>query len=282
MPSDYENRIRRVVRHIFDNPAGDLSLDALADVAAMSRFHWHRVFHAMTGETTAQAVRRIRVHRASVWLMQSDRPVERIARDCGYDNAQSFARAFKAQTGHSPAAFRALGRASPDPVHLKTGASPMIPFEIKDIPDRRLVGLPHKGAYYLIGRAFDQVGTVFGGQKWWPDAVGMIAIYYDSPAEVAEPDLTSFAGVVVRDDFTLSGELEELILPGGQHLIATYKGPYAGLPQAWDDVYCNALPQSRAIPADRAPFESYLNSMLDTAPEDLLTEICVPLAKHGG
>jgi AraC family transcriptional regulator len=53
-----------VIDHIHANPAGDLSLDALADVAALSRFHFHRVFHAMTGETAADAVRRVRMHRA--------------------------------------------------------------------------------------------------------------------------------------------------------------------------------------------------------------------------
>jgi phage tail sheath gpL-like len=37
MANSYEMRILRVLEHIRDNPAGDLSLDALADVAAMSR-----------------------------------------------------------------------------------------------------------------------------------------------------------------------------------------------------------------------------------------------------
>jgi AraC family transcriptional regulator len=64
MSAPYEQRILRVLNYIHDTPAGDLSLDQLADVAAMSRFHWHRVFHAVTGETCAQAVRRIRLHRA--------------------------------------------------------------------------------------------------------------------------------------------------------------------------------------------------------------------------
>lgn len=44
MPNSYEKRLIRVLEYIHANPAGDLSLDALADVAAMSRFHWHRVF----------------------------------------------------------------------------------------------------------------------------------------------------------------------------------------------------------------------------------------------
>ena len=47
----YEARLLRVIDDIHANPAGDLSLDALADVAALSRFRFHRVFRAMTGET---------------------------------------------------------------------------------------------------------------------------------------------------------------------------------------------------------------------------------------
>lgn len=58
MLNKYEERILRVQEYIYQNPSGDLSLDRLADVAAMSRFHWHRVYRAMTGETCAQAVRR--------------------------------------------------------------------------------------------------------------------------------------------------------------------------------------------------------------------------------
>ena len=58
MPTTYEDRLRRVIDYIYDHAGEDLSLDTLADVAAMSRFHWHRVFRAMTGETCAKAVRR--------------------------------------------------------------------------------------------------------------------------------------------------------------------------------------------------------------------------------
>jgi AraC family transcriptional regulator len=90
----YEDRLLRVLQHIHDNPAGDLSLDALADVAAMSRFHWHRVFHAMTGDTAAEAVRRIRLHRAAVWLVQTNLSLGEIAMRAGYASPRSLARAF--------------------------------------------------------------------------------------------------------------------------------------------------------------------------------------------
>ena len=92
MTGRYEDRIVRLIDHILANPAGDLSLDALADVAAMSRFHWHRVFRAMTGETLAQAVRRIRMQRASYLLVMTDQPLPAIATSVGMDNLTSFTR----------------------------------------------------------------------------------------------------------------------------------------------------------------------------------------------
>ena len=110
MAASYEDRILRVLAYIHDNPAGDLSLDRLADVAAMSRFHWHRVFRALTGETCAQAVRRIRLHRAAVWLVMGEMPVAQVAACAGYSNQDSFSRAFSDAYGSSPAAFRRDGQ----------------------------------------------------------------------------------------------------------------------------------------------------------------------------
>ena len=113
MAGDYERRLRRVVDHIHDNPAGDLSLDRLADVAALSRFHFHRVYNAVVGETAANTVRRMRLHRAAVGLVQGTDPVAMVARRVGYPNVASFTRAFAGHYGLTPA-FRK--RDGPDPV----------------------------------------------------------------------------------------------------------------------------------------------------------------------
>jgi AraC family transcriptional regulator len=99
MASSYEARIMRVIDHIHDHPADDLSLDAMADLAAMSRFHWHRVFRGVTGETIAQAVRRIRMERAAQRLLRTSDPIALVARQVGYPNLQSFGRVFGGLSG---------------------------------------------------------------------------------------------------------------------------------------------------------------------------------------
>jgi AraC family transcriptional regulator len=272
-----ERRILRVLDHIHDHPAGDLSLDALADVAALSRFHWHRQFRAMTGETVAQAVRRIRLHRASVALVQSDQPVPAIARAVGYDSLDSFARAFRDAYGMTAAAFRGRGELRPFNPHQPAGGPLMHPVTIRTDPARRLAAMPHRGPYPEIGRAFEKLSATMAARGLFAHAGAMVAVFYDDPSVVAAADLRSHAGFVIIGDAPLVPPLEELILPAGRVAALTHTGPYAGLPAAYDQLFASWLPDSGETAADRPMFEVYLNSPMDTAPADLVTEVCLPL-----
>ncbi|WP_239479530.1 GyrI-like domain-containing protein [Actibacterium sp. 188UL27-1] len=271
----YEDRILRVLNYIHDNPGGNLSLDTLADVAAMSRFHWHRVFHAMTGETCAQATRRIRLHRGACWLVQTQGEVSEIARKCGYENTQSFVRAFREKYGLTPAAFRSRGALQPPVPNDPKGTKPMYPIEIIDQPMRRLAALPHTGPYMEIGKGFETLGTIITSRNLWSHAYGMVGVYYDDPDATSPADLKSHAGVAVDEAMEIADPLTELRLTGGRYAVMHYKGPYSGLRAAYGYMYGTWLPKSGADLGDQAPIEVYLNSPMDTAPDDLLTDVCV-------
>jgi AraC family transcriptional regulator len=276
MANHSENRCLRVLDYIHDHPAGDLSLDALADVAAMSRFHWHRVFRAITGETAAGAVRRIRLGLAATALVQTDTAIDRIARDVGYPNLASFRRAFKESFLVTPAAFRQRGEMRPFLI-ARPEVSLMFPVEIRTEPARRLAAMPHRGPYPEINRAFAKLGAVIGARGLYPQVGAMLGVYYDDPAAIAAADLRSHAGLEVGADTLLEVPLEEVVLAPGRHAVLTHTGPYAGLSAAYDQLYSLWLPQSGEEPADRPVFEIYRNTPQDTAPEDLVTEICLPL-----
>ena len=277
MAADYEKRLLRVLDYIYANPAGDLSLDTLADVAAMSRFHWHRVFHGVTGETCAQATRRIRLHRAACWLVQTDWALSEIAKRCGYPNQQSFNKVFSGGYGLTPGAFRNRGELRPPLLKPKKGKYPMYPIEISTQPARTLASIPHKGAYLEIGSKFEQLAVMFTSRDLWASARGMVGVYYDDPNAVAEEELSSVAGVVVEGDIMIDAPMQELQLPEGRYAVMHYKGPYSGLKAAYDYAYGEWLPKSGEETGDHPPIEVYLNNPADTAPEDLLTDVCVPL-----
>jgi AraC family transcriptional regulator len=277
MSHPYEARILRVLDHIHDNPAGDLSLDALSDIAAMSRFHWHRVFRAATGETLAQTVRRMRMTRAAFELARGEADIPALARRVGYADATSFTRAFSEMFGQPPGAFRGRTEFRPQPPTLQEGVPLMLPVILRDEPARRLAAVPHRGSYFEINRAFEKLAALMAARGLFASAGKMVGVYYDDPSSVAAKALRSHAGCELGDAAPIDAPLEVVKLPAGPHAVLTFKGPYAGLPAAYDQLYGSWLPASGHVPADAPPFEVYLNSPMDTAPDDLLTEICLPL-----
>jgi len=107
---EYENRVNRVIDHIRDHLAEDLSLAGLARVAAFSPFHFHRVFKAITGETVFGFIQRLRIERAAVALRDHvDQSVLEVALDHGFSSPAAFARAFKARFGMSATGWRRGG-----------------------------------------------------------------------------------------------------------------------------------------------------------------------------
>ncbi|GGB27720.1 AraC family transcriptional regulator [Allosediminivita pacifica] len=265
------------MQHIHDNPDGDLSLDALAEVAAMSRFQWHRVFRAMTGETSAQAVRRVRALRAAQWLVSTDWSVEQIAVRAGYGTLRGFNRSFRELYGMTPSAYRRVGNPGAVQVLLRRGGRDMHDVRIEERPSLRLAALGHTGPYIKAGRTFEQVSAIFTARDLWPQARGMVGVYYDDPGSKPEGELRADAGIVVEPGFPIPDGLHEVLLDRGPCAVLRFKGPYSELHTAYDYLYGEWLPQSGREPAERPPYEVYLNTPRDVAPQDLLTEICAPL-----
>ena len=102
-----ERRISDVLRRIEAEAEEPLSLSALAQEAAMSRYHFLRVFRALVGLTPHQYLLRTRLHRAAVRLRSSDEPVSSIAFGAGFNDLSSFNRRFRRLMGINPAAYRA-------------------------------------------------------------------------------------------------------------------------------------------------------------------------------
>lgn len=277
MSLTYEQRVLRVLQYIHENPSDDLSLDALADIALMSRFHWHRVFHAMTGETCAQAVRRIRLYRAATWLSNSDTPVAEIASRVGYPNVQSFNRAFSDRFGVSPAAYKIEGGHKLPASLPSKGKFIMFKIEIENASAHRLGALLHQGSYNGIGQCFEKLVSIASMEQLWPRSRGMVGVHYDDPNVVSEANLRSHAGLVIADNDPLPDSLEEVIVPANQCAVLHYKGPYMAIKVAYDYLYGDWLPKSGREPADSPPWEVFLNSPSDTEESELLTNIMLPL-----
>ncbi|MFC6632293.1 AraC family transcriptional regulator [Microbulbifer taiwanensis] len=81
-----------------------LNLDALAQTAGLSRFHFARMFKISTGLTPHQYVNKVRVERGRELLEQGSAQVE-VAGLCGFAHQSHFAAHFKRHFGVTPGQY---------------------------------------------------------------------------------------------------------------------------------------------------------------------------------
>jgi AraC family transcriptional regulator len=99
-------RLLRVLDYIEANLEGNLTLDELASIACLSRFHFARAFKAAVGQPPHRYVSAKRLERAKVLLMRGDRPLVDIALALNFSSQANFSRAFRQMTGRAPRQFR--------------------------------------------------------------------------------------------------------------------------------------------------------------------------------
>lgn len=101
-----DRRLKRVIAHVDDHLAEDLSLKDLAGVAAMSPYHFARAFKVATGASPLQYVINARIDRARVLLRTTRLTVSQIAFRTGYADPGRFSRHFRNRIGVTPSGFR--------------------------------------------------------------------------------------------------------------------------------------------------------------------------------
>ena len=86
---EYVSRINRVIDYIERNIDKELSLENLAKITNFSRFHFHRIFRAMVGETLNQFILRIRLEKAAARLIANPKKsITEIALDSGFSGSR--------------------------------------------------------------------------------------------------------------------------------------------------------------------------------------------------
>jgi AraC family transcriptional regulator len=276
--SDYAERLERVFRWLADHLDDTLDLTRLADVACLSPYHFHRIYRAMQGETAAETVRRLRLHRAAVELITGELPVARVARRAGYGSQEAFTRAFKAAYRVPPARYRASFVPMPT-TNREEGAMETMTYEatIRQTGAIRVAALRHHGPYMNIGSTFERLLALAGGQGLLGPKIRTFGVYYDDPAATPVSALRADACLVIPDAQVPIGDLQVGEIRGGRYAVVLHVGPYAELERPYKWLYGTWLAQSGEEPDNAPVVEEYLNDARTVPPTELKTEIWLPL-----
>lgn len=107
---DHINNIFRAISFIEDNLGRSFSMEQLAKHAAISKWHFQRIFSHLVGESVKSYVKRRRLTVATKLLLEDGlRPVD-VAMRVGFKSAEAFSRAFLSYFDVTPGEFKKAGK----------------------------------------------------------------------------------------------------------------------------------------------------------------------------
>ena len=105
-PSLPGHKLRQITDWMAEHAAEEISLERLAALAGLSKFHFQRLFKAATGVSPSRYQIDLRVNEARRLLRETKMSVVDVALEVGYANPSHFARLFRKETGLSPSDYR--------------------------------------------------------------------------------------------------------------------------------------------------------------------------------
>ena len=276
--NDYVQRINKVVAYINNHLDETLDLKTLANEAALSDFHFHRIFKALKNEAIGGYITRLRLEATARLLRYTSLTIEEIAFNIGYETPASLSKAFKKQYGISPTEYRTNKDTyimkkeiiNPD-LALKTP-------KIVTLEPKNLIYVALTGAYGSLdyGKAYEQLWAVIKAQKLFTKGIESICISYDDP-KITESSLQrSDVCLAIHKPATPQEEVSCKTLAGGKYAVFFYQGSYENLSQVYDTAVRWVIDQQYTL-REEPFFEKYLNDARRTPKEKLKTEIYIPI-----
>ncbi len=274
-PNGYSERIQRVVDYLAGHLDDALHLETLASVACLSPYHFHRIYRGLLGETVNDTVRRLRLYRAAIDLLDRELSIERTAQRAGFSSQAAFTRAFRVEYGEPPARYRGTRREAQITAEHNLA---LYQVEIQHLPRLRVATIQHRGDYRLTSKAFERLMALAAATGLLTANTRTIGIYHDDAESVPQAELRSAACITVPDEWLPSGELTEAHIEGGRYARIIHTGPYAELKTAYDWLYQTWLPTSTEETRNLPCLEEYLNDPRQVPAMDLQTAVLIPIA----
>ena len=279
-------RLLPVLVHIQANLDQDLSLEALANRARLSQFHFHRLFRSKIGETLKQYTQRLRLERAANRLVLNDAPIVDVALDSGFHSHETFSRQFKRRFQVTPKEYRQWARGE---IKRRSVSTPPLDqlyseFELSKTTVTRLTQLHlafirHVGPYESVTDALWHRLEDWAKSKRLPHDLIFLGIAHDAPGVTPPERLRFDAAIVVPEPFLSEGVVGHQVLGPGEFALTTHVGHFRTLATAYAAIV-QQVAQLKNFRFDGLPaIEVYRTTRVDASHEMNHTEIYLPVRR---
>lgn len=234
----FHARFQRVLEYIDNHLDGDLSVEVLCNVAAFSKYHFHRQFTELFGIGAYRYVQLCRLKRASYLL---------------------------AYRGHLPVLDIALTR-NIEQVHIVS------------FPETRVAAIEHRDDPELIGNTIRRFITWRKQNKLPPKVSSTFNILYNHPEEVSAKEYRMDICVATDHDRTdPEVGIVDKTIPAGRCAVLRHVGSDEALDKSVRYLYAQWLPGSGEEPRDFPVFFQCIKFYPDVPESEAITDVFLPV-----
>lgn len=274
----YQQKVNQVIDYISVNLYKPLLLDTLANEINVSQRQLLRIMRSALNESLYSYVARQRMERAVLYMQTEEMSLTRLAEMVGYDNPQSFSKAFKKQFGISPKAYmdelqsRLTG-------YVKSKSSGNrgnhLQPEVCEEKDLELVYIRIIGKYgedepYRI--AWNKLVRFLKDEQALSATTRFIGLSFDDPNITKSEHCRFYACASVEKKIAPTGEFGTIQLRKGKFAVYTLRGGYSGLQELYNRISVNFNYDLRHGMA----FEEYV-SYSEGNDEEQITKVYIPI-----
>ncbi len=297
--NEYIRRINKVQDYIERNASQSFTLEELSNIAGFSKYHFHRIFKAITHESLLQYVNRSKLERSAHLLSHRlDMSITDIAYYMGFSDSAVFSRSFKHLFTVSPNEYRKNYRKNcKDQYNISRynlGVSDMEKKEFKqniegnveivEIDKIKVAYLRFTGAYDKLAAHFPKLlerllKSAHEQNLIEVNKTEFLSIYHDHP-EFTSPDYFKTSLCITIPNNAKVDENSDLCvmeIPAGKYIVGHFYIQQHQYSAIWDYIYEEWLTNSGYAPRDSFPFEMYMNDYRTDANNMHLVDIYLPV-----
>lgn len=271
----YKQKINQVIDYINYNLHQPLQLNVIADKVNMSKRQLLRVMALALDEPLYTYVARLRMERSVMYMQTEEIHLQKLTTMVGYDNAQSFSKAFKKQFKISPKAYINKLRLQLNEPIIEDNkfdlSSQICDFEGLDLVYIRICG--KYGEEETYKNAWAKLIHFLYSNNLLTSNTRFFGISFDNPNITSNNQCRYYACASIKEKIYPTKDFGTIHLPSGKYAIYTLNGFYSNLGDFHNHIQRNKNYTLRF----GIMFDEYLNCLNQVLPDELITKVYIPI-----
>ncbi len=278
-------RYKKLLSYLDVHFKEDVNIEKIEDISHYSYRNINRIFQAIHQETIGKYVKRLRLEKAAQYLRYSQLEITDIGFEVGFEDRAAFSKAFKKKYGLSPSLYRADSESLRETFEhkaLQDVNRQKIPFELTVLPDFEYLFIEYRGDYEDI-EAIEEVGNQLYAYALKNNILNDRSIFM---TEIVDDSGIS-ENIHLRYNLAFLLESPATFVPDGHYRIKKhthqkyakfmYRGAHQDVVAFYEQIYALWMLDVGLEMQDLPTLEFYPSYDERTPPEELITEIYIPV-----